>query len=142
MSASTIADALVTMLSAASSFGTSAVAKDYSVMDSCSASCCIVTWRGMTSKQSTFGPNWERTWTHTLHGFVKDTGDQQALLGRTISFIDNVRAVVEGDPTLQGTVDNVTDITGRRDVSAAVRSKAGLVFLPIMIDVTSVEYSD
>lgn len=140
MSASTIADALVTMLSAASSFGTTAVSKDYGVMDTCSGSCCVVTWRGLTSVQATFGPNWDRTWVHTIHGFVKDTNDQQALMGRAISFIDNVRDVIESDPTLQGTVNNVQNITARRDVGAAVRSNAGMTFLPIMVDITSIEY--
>ena len=142
MSGSAIADALVTMLGAASAFGSTAVGKDYKVLESSSGSCCVVTWRRFTSVESTYGgATHDRQWTHTIQGFIKDQGDAVSLLGRVITFSDTILNVIEKDGTLQGTVNEVVRVDAARDLNAAVQA-GGAFWVPIFVDVVSLEYSD
>ncbi len=142
MSGSAIADALVTMLGAASAFGSTAVGKDYSVLERSSGSCCVVTWRRFSSVTTTYGKgSHDRQWTHSIQGFVKDLGDPISLLGRVLTFSDTVLNVLEHDDTLQGTVKKVDRVDAARDLNAAVQA-GGAFWIPIFVDVISTEFSD
>ncbi len=142
MSGSAIADALVTMLGAASAFGSTAVGKDYSVLERSSGSCCVVTWRRFTSVESTYGGgSHDRQWTHSIQGFIKDLGDPISLLGRVLTFSDTILNVIEHDGTLQGTVNSVNQVNAARDLNAAVQA-GGAFWIPIFVDVVSTEFSD
>lgn len=142
MSGSAITDALITMLGAASAFGSDAVAKDYSVMERSSGSCCVITWKRFNSTAVTFGgvAN-DRHWTHTIQGFVKDLGDPISLLNRVVGFGDKVLDVIEHDDSLQGTVATVDRVECGRDLNAGVQA-GGAQWVPIFIDVQSTEFSD
>lgn len=139
MSGSAITDALITMLGAASAFGSQNVAKDYSVLERSSGCCCVVTWRRVVSAQVDFGDDRDRQWTHTIQGFVKDLGDPISTMSRINAFSDTVLAVLENDDTLQGTVERIDVIEGNRDLNAAVTS-GGMTWFPIYIDVVSTEF--
>ena len=140
MSGSAIADGLITMLSAASAFGSDAVAKDFSVLERSSGSCCVVSWRRFVSVPAAFGDPTakDRQWTHTIMGFVKDLGDAKSTLGRVMKFGDVVLGVIEANDSLQGTVNSVDRVEGGRDLNAAVRV-GGANWIPIFIDVVSTE---
>ena len=141
MSGSAIADAIITMLSAASAMGASAVSKDYKVLETTAGSCCVVNWLGMNEKMSAFGNPTakEIVWTHIIHGFVKDEGDANAALQKVIGFPDTVVTTLRSDDTLQGTVEEVLAIRGKRDPELAIRA-GGATWLPVFFEVDSLEW--
>ena len=143
MSGSAIADAIVTMLSATSCIGTDAVSTDYVVLEKTSGSCAVVNWVGMNEKLSTFGDpaDKEIVWTHLIMGFVKDEGDPIEIYKRVLDFPDKVVTTLRSDDTLQGTVEMVKAIRGRRDPELAARAGAA-TWLPVFFEVDSLEWTD
>ena len=141
MSASAIADALVTMLSATSALGTGSVATNYSVLESSSGSCAVVGWTGFTSNPDTFGDPRERScqWTMLIQGFVKDEGDPVATMNRVLATVDTIQAVINSDDTLQGTVEETLQLRGDRDPDTAVLT-GGMTWLPLRVEVDCQEY--
>ncbi len=140
MSASTIASALCITLSSASRFGPKSVGLDYGVLETTTASCCVVSWVGLTAMPTQFTeqPDAARTWTMLLDTFSKDTGNIKAVLARTLSCVDDVLGALHDDPTLQGTVEEVTQIRGSRDIDRGYETAGGGTWLrmPIEVDVT------
>ena len=132
MSASAITDGIVTMLSAASVFGSTGVSKNsFQVMESTSGSCCIVQVPGLQSGATTFGTNYGnmRLWDFILYTYVRDTGDAPAAMNRMLTMIDTVVACIEADQSLQGTCFELRNISMRRDPQRA-ESYAGATWLP------------
>ena len=113
MSASAIADALITMYSAASAFGTDC-GKTYKVLETSSGSSCVVSWTGLEARKVTMsgGTEQDYKWTFSLEVFVKDSGAPTADLGRNIEVADAVISPVFADQTLLGTVDEFVRLTG------------------------------
>jgi len=143
MSGSAIADAIITMLSATSSIGTDAVSKDYAVLETTSGSCAVVNWLGMNEKPVAFGDPTDKdiVWTHLITGFVKDEGDINEMYQRVLDFPDIVVTTLRSDDTLQGTVENVIAIRGRRDPELAAIA-GGARWLPVFFEVDSLEYPE
>ncbi len=139
MSGSAIADAIITMLSAASAIGIDAVSKDYKVLETTGASCCVVNWLGFNEKRITFGGDDEIIWTHIIHGFAKDEGDANAALQRVIAFPDTILTTLRSDDTLLGTVEKIVAIRGNRDPELAIRA-GGATWLPVFFEVDSQEW--
>lgn len=109
-------DAAVTMLSAASVFGSGMVGKEnYSVLNMASGSCAVVNAIAMTSRPSTFGNPRGRDHTYRLQVecFSKDGGDEDAALTRVLSMIDTVTNCLEADDTLLGSADATGELTIR-----------------------------
>jgi len=141
MSGSAIADAIITMLSATSSIGTDAVSKDYKVLETTSGSCCVVNWLGMNERMIAFGnpADKEVIWTHIIQGFAKDEGDATEVFKRLLDFPDKIVTTLRADDTLQGTVEEVRAIRGKRDPELAVQA-GGAVWLPVFFEVDSLEW--
>ena len=123
MSASAMADALVTMLSAASVFGPNMVTKeDYSVLDICSGSCAVINVGGLASEPATFGTpsGRERVWEFRIDTWIKDTGDPFIMRTRVLSLTNLVLTTLESDETLQGTAFDVGRIAMRYDPTSSI----------------------
>lgn len=123
MSASAMVDAAVTMLSAASVFGSGMVGKEnYSVLNIASGSCAVVNAIAMESRPSTFGNPRGRDHTYRLQieGFCKDGGDEDAALARVLTMFDTVTNCLESDDTLLGSADTTGGLTIRFNPNRAV----------------------
>ncbi|MFA6016436.1 MAG: hypothetical protein WC742_15365 [Gallionellaceae bacterium] len=118
MSASAIADGIITNLSAASVFGTGRVSKtSYQILESSACQAAMVHWTRLRSTPSAFGNprDRERTWNFNIECFLRDTGDPIQLKTRIWSLTDTVIASLESDDTLQGTCDSLSEIAGTHD---------------------------
>jgi hypothetical protein len=143
MSASAIADALVTMLSAASVFGSGAVSKSsYKVLETVAASCAVVSPLRCETVPVTFGSprERERNWTFRIQGFRKDTGDADAVLNGVYAIIDGVIDCVESDDTVQGTALATGDFVIEHTPGEAL-TVGGAAWVPVWIDVSVIERS-
>lgn len=141
MSASAIADALKTMLTASSALGSGGADTHYGVMESTAGSCAVISWRGVTSEAEVFGDVPGRMWTFLLDGYVKDTGDPLAVMTRTLSMVDAILGVLEGDYTVQGQGEWRGEIRGERipDVAFDI---GGATWLRMPIEVDIKEWPD
>jgi hypothetical protein len=118
MSASAIADGLLTNLSAASVFGSGNVSKNsYQILESSCCQAALIHWTRLISKPTTFGNprDRERIWNFNIECFLRDTGDPIQLKTRIWSLTDTVIASLESDDTLQGTCDSLGEIAGTHD---------------------------
>ena len=110
--ASAIADGLVTLLSAASMFGSTGVSKDsYQVVETSTCS-AVVRFVGLHSEAVGFGrpPDRQRTWQFNIKCYVRDLGDPQSTINRVWLCADKVVSCLESDDTIQGTADRVDNI--------------------------------
>ena len=142
MSASAIADAYVTMLGAASVFGSGNVTKgDYGVLNRASGSCCVVEWSFLDGGPATVGGgDPEHEWTHELALFVRDSGDTARTAERTLTAIDAVVGCLMADQSLQGeAAGNLQGIRADRAPREAIEV-GGHRWLPIFVEVTSLEW--
>jgi hypothetical protein len=133
MSASAIADAIVTNLSAASVFGAGGVSKSsYRVLESMSGSCAVVSFADMMARPVTFGSprKFDSDWTLEVTIFIKDTGDPSALLNKVFTATDGTLASLRSDDTLQGTSDGIVQISGGFEPGRAVET-GGFTWLPV-----------
>jgi hypothetical protein len=140
-SSSMIADALITMFSAASQFGTGNVSKNsYQVLETSTGSCMMVQWTSYADKPSTMGTfgqtSKQRTWNMNLKCYIRDTGDPVAVLNRVWTATDNILACLNADETLQGTVDEVTQVEGSHDPETAF-TVGGATWLTIDFNVAA-----
>ena len=141
MSASAIADGLVTLLSAASVFGAGNVSKNsYQVLETSTGSCVVVQWTRLTSRAMTFGNLRHRVWNFQLRCFIRDTGDAGAVLNRVWTATDGILACLESDDTIQGTAKEIDDISGTRDPEGAFVTPGGGTWLPVEFNVAVVEF--
>ena len=142
MSASAIADGLVTLLGSASVFGVGRVRKNsYEVLETSASSCCVIQWIGLNSDHTTFGNPYspERTWDMKLDVYVRDTGNSQATMDRVWTVTDMTINALDSDPTIQGTVDMIRTIRARRDPNQFAEI-GGAVWLPSEWTISVVEY--
>jgi len=119
------------------------VGLDYGVLETANASGVIVSWATVEAVQGQFGDRVEsdREWTFLLDTFSKDTGNVKSVLARTLACIDDVLGAIGDDPTLQGTVERVSAIRGRRNVDLAYEA-GGFTWLRMPIEVDVVEWPD
>ncbi len=141
MSASAIIDGIITSLGAASVFGSNNVSKNYKVLESSSACCCVVNWTGYNHVVTQFGGGGNRTWTFSLEVYSKDTGNASATIDKTILCIDKVAKAFEHDQTIQGTCEKINRITGSRRPGEAM-IVGGFTWLPMPMSIEVLEWSD
>jgi len=139
MSASNIADSLVTALSAASAFGTGNVSTNYAVLNSTSGSCAVITFSEFEIHQGVFGGgNGEIIWTFVVEAFAKDLGDAFSTRNRTFSTVDTVINVLKTDPTVQGSVEDLVAIRGGKAILGEDKilesGETGWIYMPIEVD--------
>lgn len=115
-SASTIADAFITTLSAASAFGLSGADTDFAVMERSSGSCVVVEVGSVTSQAEAFGnpsPKVNR-WTYRFLVYSKDQGNPHQTRKRVLSCWDTFMNAIANDDTLLGTVDHIIEVRGSK----------------------------
>ena len=138
-SASAIADALVTMLSAASVFGSGNVNKNsYKVLETAACSAAVISLNSVRSVAVAFGNDRERTWSMGINAYIKDTGDPSDALNRVFNIADKVVACLDADDTILGTIDKVTNISITRNENKFTQA-GGSVWLPVDIVVELTE---
>ena len=121
MNASAIAGGLVTLLGAASAFGSQYVSSSsYQVLESSTGSALVVQWTGLRSEPMTHGDDRRRLWNFQLRCFIRDTGQAESVLGRVWAATDVIINALESDPTIQGTATEVQGISARRDPETAM----------------------
>jgi hypothetical protein len=140
MSASAIADGIITNLNAASVLGSGGASKNYEVMELTSGCCAVVGWTGGVSTPVTFGTPAQRGWTHTIEAYIKDTGDHPAVMKNNFALVDKLIATIESDLSLQGTVQIVSEVRARRTPGEAV-SLGGMTWYPMVVELDSTEFS-
>jgi hypothetical protein len=141
-SASAIGDALVTMFSAASQFGSGNVAKNsYKVLETSTGSCLTVQWVRYNYTPLAFGVpmTGRRTWSFSLKCWVRDTGNPTAAVDRVWKATDNIVACLTADDTLQGTVDLVNNINAFRDPELAI-TIGGATWLPFEFTLDAIQF--
>lgn len=142
MTIANIADGLLAVLSASSAFGATAVSKNsYGVLDTSSGSCAVIQPRVMVSHPSGLGVNGPRSGVYTLNvrGFLRDTGDPQAVLDRVWSIMDTIHDAVAADETLNGAVDTVNAITINHRPGNAL-TNSGATWLIVDAEIGAVVY--
>ena len=133
--ASAVCDALITMLSATSVFGASAVGLTYKVLETASGSAAVVvSLTGFNSISISFGGDKERSWIFGTKLYVKDTGNPNTALARVGKCVDATLACLESDDTLQGTVDTILAIRGSRDPDR-LEETGGAIWLPVEVGI-------
>ena len=142
MSASAIADALKTMLSAASAFGAQGVAlDDYVVLERVSGCACVIQPVGFTNEFMTFGSAGGDRTVHEigLECYVKDTGDPRRALAGMWQVEDLVKDVISGDRSCQGTAQSLRLSRGARLRDTYVEA-GGATWLPYYMTVLAEEF--
>jgi len=140
-SASSIADGLQTLLSAASVFGTGMVGKaEYRVLEQSSGSCAVIEFADVESRPTSFGNprGREREWTYNIKCYLKDTGDPISVGAKSLTLTDTILLALESDDTIQGTVDAINRIHVSRELETALEV-GGFAWLPFDIAIDLVE---
>lgn len=141
-SSSAIADALVTMFSAASLFGPGNVAKNsYKILETSTGSCLTVQWVRYNSTPLTFGTpmSGRKTWSFSLKCWVRDTGNPTAAVERVWKATDNIVSCLAADDTLQDTVDLIGSINAFRDPELAI-TIGGATWLPFEFTFDAIQF--
>lgn len=121
MSASAIADALVTMLNAASVVGIGTTKKTtYELLETTASAAAIVKWRSFNSNPSSFGSPCDRTntWNFEIKCFIRDLNDPGSATTKIWTLTDKILNCIASDNTIQGTCDMVNRISGDHDPEA------------------------
>lgn len=142
MSASAIADGLVTVLASASVLGSGAVSRNsYQVLESASDSAAVVSWLSLRSRPQAFGDPRarQREWTFQVELFTKDLGDPAAAMDRQLAAMDKVVQAIESDDTLQDTAEASGEVRISREVGT-VRNYAGAAWLYASLEVDVSEF--
>ena len=140
MSGSAIADALVTMLSAASVLGSGNVSKSsYQVLESAATHSAVVQWTGIRTEQNAFGGQHRRIWDMDMHVFIRDTNDPVAAINRVWSLTDKIIACLDADPTLLNTCTDTGMLSANRDPEQAY-VVGGATWLPFHMNLEVQEY--
>jgi hypothetical protein len=137
VSSSALTAAYVTMLGAASAFGSDAVGEDYSVLESASGVAVVVQWTGLESEPQTM-TSWGRTtrrnvWTMTFEMFSKDTNDPAKIIADRKRMVDVTMNVLLADETAQGLADRVRTIRAARTPGEA-RVAGGALWSPATLE--------
>jgi hypothetical protein len=115
-SASTIADAFVTTLQAASAFGSSGADTDFAVLERSSGSCVVVEVGDVRGIPEAFGnpsPK-EYSWTFRFLVYSKDLGNAHQTRRRVLACWDTFLNAISNDDTVLGTVDRIIEIRGSK----------------------------
>ncbi len=137
--ASGLADALVTMLTATSVFGASMVAKsNYLVLEQSSGSCAVVSFTAVDTRVDAHAHGLQRIWENNVEIFIRDTGDADTVLNRIYSAVDATLLCLESDDTIQGQVSEVVSTNIRRDRNRFVEA-GGATWLPIEVSLETRE---
>jgi len=118
MSASAIADALVTMLNASSAIGIGTTKKTtYELLETTASAAAIVKWRSFNSNPSSFGAPCGRrnTWNFEIKCFIRDTNDPGSATTKVWILTDKILNCIADDNTLLGTCDMVNRVYGEYD---------------------------
>lgn len=141
MSASAIADGIITQLSATSALGSGAVDTNYHVLERISAcAAAVVSWNRFEEHDITFGGSGETMWTFSAEGFVKDTGDPDTATTGVQACADTIISAVRTDKTLQGTCEEVTAIRGSHTPGEYLVT-GGATWLPIRVEIDVREWT-
>lgn len=135
-----IVNAVVKNLSAASALGERSVGKDYSVLEKGQSPAVVVGWKRLTpSVQTGFNGTRDRYWTLALDVYVKDKGSASGLMDELLTSIDKIILSLESDPTLQGTVAEITAIEAER-VPGEAEVFGTVTYLPYKMEVSVTEW--
>jgi len=118
MSACAISQGLINNLSATSVIGSCQVGTNWSVLETTSACCAVVTFIGLESVPWALNNQHERTYRHRIFLYVKDRGGNGLLLEPdSQALFDTAVCSIETDRTMQGDIDirEVVGISGTRD---------------------------
>ena len=140
-SASGVCDALVTMLSAASVFGSTGAAWTYDILESHTGSAAaVVSFLSLDRRPVAYGnPNdKEGHWIFSVNLYIKDAGNAATTLKRVSAGIDAVISCVDADDTLQGTVELVTGLRATRKPDEYLEI-GGAAWLPVEMQVEALE---
>jgi len=116
MSASSILTAIVNQLSGSAFFGTPNVAQDYGVLEIVDASAVVVEMQGVSWNEDVFSLLSEATWTVSIKGYSKDTGDPKQVMLRTITIMDTVASCIRSDSTFGGAVTRTRSLNLSRSL--------------------------
>lgn len=136
-----MADALVTVLGAASMFGSNVSKNDFGVLDGTSSCACVVMPIGFKTEWQTFGGSKDRTFEFRLEVYLIDTGDPQSLLDRMWFSQDSVIDCLEDFPTLLDTAQDALCKDGVHVRNAIVES-GGAAYIPFDFTVQATEIWD
>ena len=133
-SASSIQSAIITNLSAASALGAASVDRHYGILETAPQWAAVVSWTGLLDSPNAFGESSERSWTHSIELFVRDSSDPLETMDRVAQVIDKTINSLKSDWTLQDTVGTITAIRANRNVGIAF-NVGGNTWLPINIEI-------
>lgn len=141
-SASPIADALVTILSAASVLGSQAVSKDdYQVLMSASVA-AVVDWSNLIGQAMTWGSDLRYEWNFRISVFIRDTGDPASVKRSVWTTGDKLVTAFRDNQTLLDTVQQITSISMERTPGMTFTLPNGDTWMPIDVNVRVVEWDD
>ena len=140
-SASGVCDALVTMLSAASVFGSGGAGWAYDILESHTGSAAaVVSFLSLDRRPVAYGnpTDKEGRWIFSVNLYIKDTGDTATSLKRIAASVDAVISCIDADDTLQGTVELVTGLRATRKPTE-YNEAGGAAWLPVEMQVEALE---
>lgn len=108
MSASAILDAVKNQLAGSAFFGAKNVGLDYGVLEAVDGSAVVVEVSGLDWIEQTFGGVSQATWTISIRGFSKDTGDPARIMARSNSIMDTASSCIRSDPTFSSAVNRTS----------------------------------
>ena len=120
MSASAIADGIITIFTAASPFGAQHVTKNnYALMETSACAIVVQSIRNQTAPYA-YGRNgqWKDSRTFFLDCWLKETGNPQSDLNNLLTFQDDVEYVLRNNDTLNDTARGISEIRMERDPEA------------------------
>ena len=140
-SASGVCDALVTMLSAASVFGSGGAAWTYDILESHTGSAAaVISFLSLDRRPVAYGnpTDKEGRWLFSVNLFIKDAGNAKTTLTRVSAAIDAVISCVDADDTLLSTVELVTGLRATRKPDEYIEA-GGATWLPVEMQVEGLE---
>lgn len=139
--ASSIAQAFIDNLTATSALGACSVKIDYTVLETVATCAMVVSWQSLLRVPTAFGTNKDHTWSFLLQGYIKDTGDANAILRAKHNFIDTVITSLNSDDTLQGTVANIQEIRAATEPGETFAPPSiGQAWVPLVLEVDLLEF--
>ena len=144
MSASAITDAFITQLGAASAFGAD-VSDVYRVLETTSGSCCVVNWSSVESELDAFGSGGTKSHTYvfSVESFIKIKEQPSTAAPRVGATLDTVLSCLYNDMTIQGTVEQINNITSSRQLPPeGLLEVGGHLWHRMITEVEVEEFSD
>lgn len=115
-SSSAIADALITMLSAASVLGAGNVSKNsYRPLELSACAAAVISFNSLSGTVQAFTGTRGRTWRMNINLYVRDMGVAEESIDHIYSFTDKTLLCLEADDTIQDTVSETVEIRATRN---------------------------